>query len=105
MLVALPFEMLTGEPRLTPSTLNCTVPVAVSGSQLGSEEVTVAVKVTGTLGTDGLLLDRTVTRVPILVVIVKVCNTLVSTPPFAVPPLSWRRTVTVATPFTFAAGV
>src|SRR5947207_11825760 len=36
-------------------------------------------------------------------VMVKVCGPLVSMPPFAVPPLSWRRTVTVATPLASAA--
>jgi hypothetical protein len=36
---------------------------------------------------------------------VNVCDALVSTPPFAVPPLSCSRTVTVAEPFAFAAGV
>ena len=38
-------------------------------------------------------------------VIVKVCGPLVSTPPFAVPPSSWMRTVTVAEPAALAAGV
>ena len=38
-------------------------------------------------------------------VIVKVCVALVSTPPLAVPPLSWIVTVTVAVPTAFAAGV
>ena len=37
--------------------------------------------------------------------IVKVCAALVSTPPSATPPLSCARTVTVALPFAFGAGV
>src|SRR5205085_822875 len=36
---------------------------------------------------------------------VKVCGALVSWPPLAVPPLSWARTVTVATPKAFGAVV
>jgi hypothetical protein len=38
-------------------------------------------------------------------VTVKVCGALVSTPPCAVPPLSWRRTVTWATLLTPGVGV
>jgi len=38
-------------------------------------------------------------------VIVKVCGELVSTPPFAVPPLSCAVTVTVATVFLVAFGI
>src|SRR5262249_25895071 len=38
-------------------------------------------------------------------VIVKLCGALVSTPPFAVPPSSWRSTVMVALPKALAAGV
>ena len=40
-----------------------------------------------------------------LTVIVNVWVALVSSPPFAVPPLSWRKTLTVADPFSLAAGV
>jgi hypothetical protein len=40
-----------------------------------------------------------------VVVIVKVCDGEVSTPPFAVPPLSLRFIVIVAVPPVFAAGV
>ncbi len=40
-----------------------------------------------------------------MTVIVKVCGALVSTPPLAVPPLSWMRTVTIALPEALAAGV
>ena len=40
-----------------------------------------------------------------LSVMVKVCAAFVSTPPLAVPPLSWTVTVTVALPLAFAAGV
>ena len=36
---------------------------------------------------------------------VNVCTALVSTPPLAVPPLSWIWTVTVAVPLALAAGV
>src|SRR6516225_5734194 len=38
-------------------------------------------------------------------VIVNVCGALVSTPPLAVPPSSWARTVTVAHPLASGAGV
>ena len=38
-------------------------------------------------------------------VIVIVCGTLVSSPPFATPPLSWSLTETVAVPLALAAGV
>ena len=38
-------------------------------------------------------------------VIVNVCGALVSTPPLAVPPLSWMLTVTVATPNASGAAV
>ena len=38
-------------------------------------------------------------------VIVNVCGALVSTPLLAIPPLSWRRTVTVVVPLAAAAGV
>ena len=38
-------------------------------------------------------------------VMVKVWVALVSTPPLAVPPLSWMLTVTVAEPLALAAGV
>src|SRR5918996_4776005 len=38
-------------------------------------------------------------------VIANVCGALVSTPPFAVPPSSWARTVTVAEPCAEGAGV
>ncbi len=38
-------------------------------------------------------------------VIVNVCVALVSSPPFAVPPLSLRKTETVADPFALVAGV
>ncbi len=40
-----------------------------------------------------------------MIVIVKVCPALVSTPPLAVPPSSCACTVTVADPVAFAAGV
>ncbi len=40
-----------------------------------------------------------------LTVIVKVCAADVSTPPLAVPPLSCSKTVTVAVPKAFSAGV
>ena len=40
-----------------------------------------------------------------LTVIVNVCVSLVSSPPLAVPPSSVRKTLTVAEPFAFAAGV
>ncbi len=40
-----------------------------------------------------------------LTVMVNVCAALVSTPPLAVPPLSWMCTVTVVLPSTLAAGV
>ena len=36
---------------------------------------------------------------------VKVCGALVSTPPLAVPPSSWMRTVTVAEPDCSLSGV
>jgi hypothetical protein len=38
-------------------------------------------------------------------VIVNVWGPLVSTPPLAVPPLSWIWTETIVVPFAFAAGV
>ncbi len=38
-------------------------------------------------------------------VMVNVWSALVSTPPLAVPPLSWTWTVTVAVPVAFGAGV
>src|SRR5262245_25018140 len=50
-------------------------------------------------------LSNTGASLTALTVIVKVCGALVSWPPLAVPPLSCRRTVTVALPFAFAAGV
>ena len=40
-----------------------------------------------------------------VIVIVNVCAALVSTPPFAVPPLSWILTVTIAEPFACGADV
>src|SRR5437016_5189722 len=40
-----------------------------------------------------------------LTVIVKVCGAEVSTPPFAVPPLSLSKIVIVAEPFAFVAGM
>ena len=40
-----------------------------------------------------------------VIVIVNVCAALVSTPPFAVPPLSWILTVTIAEPFVCGADV
>jgi len=47
----LPFKV-TAEPKLTPSTLNCTLPVGVA--VLGDTSLTVAVKVTDWPKTDGL---------------------------------------------------
>ena len=41
----------------------------------------------------------------LVTVIVKVRVVLVSAPPFAIPPLSWILTDTVATPYAFVAGV
>jgi hypothetical protein len=46
--VALPPDKLTGLPKFTPLTWNCTVPVGV-----GPVPLMVAVKVTGWLATDG----------------------------------------------------
>ena len=46
----------------------------------------------------GLLIGLTA-----VTVIVNVCGSLVSTPPLAVPPSSWIRTVTVTVPLALAA--
>ncbi len=54
--MAEPLLRATGEPRLLPPSLNCTVPVAVPG-------VTVAVKVTDWPKTEGLLFEVTVVEV------------------------------------------
>ena len=43
-LVALPLESVTGDPKLTPSIANCTVPAGVP--EPGATALTVAVKVT-----------------------------------------------------------
>ena len=50
--VALPLDNDTGEPKLVPSILNCTVPAVVPAP--GDTAATVAVKVTGWPKTDGL---------------------------------------------------
>ena len=61
-LVALPPLMATGKPKLTPSILNCTEPVAALG-------VIVAVKLTESPNADGFLLDvATVVEAPATIV-------------------------------------
>src|SRR6266516_1205076 len=77
--------------------------VSVSGGDSGSVAVAVNVRVFGLL--TGLLpIDASTGRsFTGVTVIVKVWGALVSTPLFAVPPLSWIRTVTVATPLAFRA--
>ena len=69
-------------------------------------EVTVAVNVTPVPDSALLLLDATaVAVVPRTTLMVKVCDRLLFTPPFAVPPLSLSVTVTTAEPVRPDAGV
>jgi hypothetical protein len=70
-LVAVPPESVTGDPKLPPSTTNCTVPVRVPDP--GATAVTVAVKVTDSPTTDGLA-DK------VTVVVVEAWFTVCGTP-------------------------
>ncbi len=55
--VAEPLLKVTGEPRLVPPSLNCTLPVGVP--EPGATADTVAVKVTDCPNTEGLLFELT----------------------------------------------
>ena len=60
--VAVPLLRVTGEPRLLPPSLNCTVPVGVP--ELGGAAKTVAVKVTAWPKDEGFADDETPVELP-----------------------------------------
>ncbi len=60
--VAVPLLRVTGEPRLLPPSLNCTVPVGVP--EPGSAAETVAVKVIAWLKDEGLADDAILAELP-----------------------------------------